>query len=189
MQLRFLKIDNLLMALGAGLAFALSFRVNQLLDDWFVYVQGISFLFLPAGIKLLFVVIGRAPAILGIMAASVYLGYGIWPDKSIGAVIEFALISLITYPASADLVMRWLQIQRDLVNLQYWHIVVLSLAASVTNGIAHNLLYVAEDVTAPQEFWVKAAAMTFGDFKGCLVVVALFQLAVSHLCAKQVTED
>jgi len=189
MQLRLPTLDNLLMALGAGAAFALSFRANQLLDDWFVYVQGMSLLFLPAGVKLLFVLIGRVPAICGIMLVSVYLGYGIWPDKSLWAVVDFAFISLMTYPMSAYLVMRWLEIHRDLVNLQYWHIVVLSVAASVTNGIVHNVLYMAEGVTAPEDFWVRAAAMTLGDFMGCFVVVALFQLAVSKMRPKPESDD
>lgn len=181
MQLRFPTIDNLLMALGAAVAFGLSFRVNQLFDDFFVYAPGMSLLFLPAGVKLLFVLVGRIPAIFGIMAVSVYLGYGIWPDKSIGSVIYFAFISLMTYPVSAYLVMHWLGIHRDLINLRYWHIVVLSLAASVTNGLVHNVLYLYEEVTMPEGFWVDAAAMTLGDFMGCFVVVGLFQLAVSHL--------
>lgn len=174
-------IENLLMALGAAVAFGLSFRINQLFDDWFVYAPGMSLLFLPAGVKLLFVMVGRIPAICGIMAVSVYLGYGIWPDKSIWPVIYFAFISLMAYPVSAYWVMRRLGIHRDLLNLQYWHIVVLALAASVTNGVIHNVLYTAADVTALHEFWVKAAAMTFGDFMGCFVVVYLFQLAVSKM--------
>jgi hypothetical protein len=101
MQLRLPKIENLLMALAAAVAFGLSFRVNQLFDDFFLYASGMSLLFLPAGVKLLFVLIGRIPAICGIMAVSVYLGYGIWPDKGIGAVIYFAFISLMTYPISS----------------------------------------------------------------------------------------
>jgi hypothetical protein len=181
MQLRLPKIENLLMALAAAVAFGLSFRVNQLFDDFFLYASGMSLLFLPAGVKLLFVLIGRIPAICGIMAVSVYLGYGIWPDKGIGAVIYFAFISLMTYPISAYLVMRWLGIHRDLINLRYWHIVVLSLAASVTNGVVHNVLYVYEKVTMPEVFWAQASAMTFGDFMGCFAVVGVFQLAVSHL--------
>lgn len=189
MQQRFTTIDSLLMALGAAVAFGLSFRVNQLFDDFFVYAPGMSLLFLPAGVKLLFVLIGRFPAICGIMTVSVYLGYGIWPEKSIWSVIYFAFISLMTYPVSAYWGMRWMGIHRDLQNLHYWHIVVLSLAASVTNGVVHNILYVAEDVTAPEEFWVKAAAMTFGDFMGCFVVVALFQLAVSNLRTSEPSEQ
>lgn len=182
----FLSKPNLAMMIVAGLSFALSFRINQLLDDYFVYAPGISLLFLPAGVKLLFVLIGRLPAIIGIMVVSVYLGHGIWPDKAILPVIYFAFVSLMTYPASAYTIMWALKIRKDLTNLQYWQIVILSLAASVTNGVVHNLLYMSQDVTAPNELWAKAAAMTLGDFMGCFVVVALFQLAVSRVRTPQV---
>jgi hypothetical protein len=181
MKLQIPTTDSLWMAAGAAIAFGLSFRINQLFDGLFVYAPGMSLLFLPAGVKLLFVLVGRIPAICGIMAVSVYLGYGIWPDKSLGAVITFAFIGLITYPISAYLIMRWLGVRQDLTNLRYGHIVVLSLAASMTNGVLHNILYMVEEVTTSDDFWVKAAAMTLGDFIGCFVVVALFQLAISYL--------
>jgi glucose-6-phosphate-specific signal transduction histidine kinase len=114
----------------AGLAFAFSFRLNQLLDNYFVYAPGISLLFIPAGVKLLFVLLGRLPAVIGILIASVYLGAGIWPDKSIVTVFNFAFVSLMTYPVSAYVVMRAVGIHRDLYNLRYWHIVLLSLVAT-----------------------------------------------------------
>lgn len=175
----FFSIANITMMIVAGLSFALSFQINQLLDDYFVYAPGISLLFIPAGVKLLFVLIGRLPAIIGIMVVSVYLGHGIWPDKSILPVIYFAFVSLITYPISAYTIMWLLKIRKDLANLRYWQIIVLSLVASITNGIVHNLLYMSQDVTTADELWTKSAAMTLGDFMGCFVVVALFQFAVS----------
>ena len=178
------RFDDVLMALSAATAFWLSFRIYQLFDDFFLYAAGMSLLFLPAGVKLLFVLIGRAPALIGLLIVSVYLGYGIWPDKTIWPVICFAFISLMTYPVSAYFAMRKLHIHRDLINLRYWHIVVLSLAASVTNGIVHNILYVLENVTAPEDVWAKAFAMAFGDFMGCFVVLVLFQLAVGKFKPK-----
>jgi hypothetical protein len=53
--------EDILMAFSAAAAFWLSFRLNQLFDNFFVYAPGISLLFIPAGVKLLFVLIGRAP--------------------------------------------------------------------------------------------------------------------------------
>ena len=173
-------IGDVLMALTAAMAFWLSFRFNQLFDKFFLYASGMSLLFLPAGVKLLFVLIGRTPALIGLLVSGVYLSYGIWPDKPMWAVINFAVISLFTYPVSAYALMKILGIHRDLINLCYWHIVALSLAASVTNGIFHNILYVLEDVTAPEDVWSKAFAMAFGDFMGCFVVLVLFQLTVAN---------
>ena len=168
------RLAHLGVALVSGLAFSLSFRLNQYFDDWFVYTPGISFLFIPAGVKLLAVLVGRSPAILGLLVAGVYLGAGIWPDLSRSAVFYFAFVSLMTYPISAFLVMRWLHIQTDLSNLRYPHIVVLSLAASVCNGVVHNWVYMVQGVSSVDVLWSQSAAMALGDFMGCFVVVSLF---------------
>jgi hypothetical protein len=138
-------------------------------------------LFLPAGVKLLAVLVGRLPAILGLLVVSIYLGAGIWPDKSMVSVVYFAVVSLMTYPIAAFGLMRLLHIRLDLSNLRYHHIVLLSLAASVLNGVVHNWLYWSQGVTASEELWQKSAAMAMGDFMGCFVVVALFHAATTVL--------
>ena len=168
-------------AVASGLLFSLSFRLNQYFDAQFVYASGISLLFLPAGVKLLAVLVGRLPAIMGLLVVSVYLGAGIWPDKPMSAIVYFAVVSLMTYPIAAFGLMRLLHIHQDLSNLRYHHIVWLSLAASVLNGVVHNWLYWTQGVTASEELWQKSAAMALGDFMGCFVVVALFHTTMSVL--------
>lgn len=175
---------NLLMAIMAGLCFSLSFSINQLLDAYTLFSPGISLLFLPAGVKLLFVLIGRFPALVGLTAMAAYAAIDDWPGRPLWSPISFAVIAHANYYVAIYVVMHLLKIRRDLVNLRYWHIVALSLAASATNGIIHNFVYLMQGVTRPEDLWMKAAAMAFGDFMGCFVVVALFQLAVSRLHLK-----
>ena len=129
MRLPEIRRSHMTVAVISGLLFSLSFRLNQYFDDLFVYSAGISLLFLPAGVKLLAVLVGGLPAIAGIMVVSVYLGAGIWPDKTMVTVVYFAVVSLMTYPVAALAVMRLFCIHRDLSNLRYHHIVALSLAA------------------------------------------------------------
>lgn len=176
--------EDILMAFTAAVAFWLSFRLNQLFDDFFLYSSGMSLLFLPAGVKLLLMLIGRAPALIGLLIAGAHLSMDIWPDKPVWIAIIFTIVGLSSYGVSAYAVMRMLGIHRDLINLRYWHIIVLSLAASVTNGIVHNFVYVYEDVTGPGDVWTNAHAMAIGDFMGCFVVLALFQLAVGNFKPK-----
>ena len=181
MHLPEVRLSHIAIAVISGILFSLSFRLNQFFDAQFVYSAGISLLFLPAGVKLLAVLVGRLPAIVGIMVVSVYLGAGIWPDKAMTAVVYFAFVSLMTYPIAAFGVMHVFRIHKDLTNLRYHHIVWLSLAASVLNGVVHNLLYLTQDVTASEELWRKSAAMALGDFMGCFVVVALFHATMGVL--------
>lgn len=181
MHLPEVRWSHIAIAVISGILFSLSFRLNQFFDAQFVYSAGISLLFLPAGVKLLAVLVGRLPAIVGIMVVSVYLGAGIWPDKAMTAVVYFAFVSLMTYPIAVFGVMHVFRIHKDLTNLRYHHIVWLSLAASVLNGVVHNLLYLTQDVTASEELWRKSAAMALGDFMGCFVVVALFHTTMGVL--------
>ena len=181
MPLPEIRLSHIAMAAICGLLFSLSFRLNQYFDEQFIYAAGISLLFLPAGVKLLAVLVGRLPAILGLLIVSIYLGAGIWPDKPMSTIGYFALVGLLTYPIAALGLMRVFGIHQDLRNLRYAHIVALSLAASVLNGIVHNLLYLTQGVTASDELWRKSAAMALGDFMGCFVVVALFHATMSLL--------
>jgi glucose-6-phosphate-specific signal transduction histidine kinase len=179
-----IRQSDLFVALIAGLVFVGSFNFNQYFDEYFVYAPGISLLFIPAGVKLLLVMVGRLPAVIGILIVSVYLGAGIWPDKSLPTVFIFAFVSLMTYPLAAHFVMQALGIHSDLTNLRYWHIVALSFSASVLNGIVHNITYLWQGVIATEELWAKSSAMAFGDFFGCLVVVGIFHtfmLVARHL--------
>ncbi len=181
MRLPEVRWTHIATAVTSGILFSLSFRLNQFFDALFVYSAGISLLFLPAGVKLLAVLVGRLPAIIGLLVVSIYLGAGIWPDKPMSSVVYFAFVSLMTYPIAAFGLMHLLHIRQDLSNLRYHHIVWLSVAASVLNGVVHNWLYLTQGVTASDELWQKSAAMALGDFMGCFVVVALFHATMSLL--------
>ncbi len=181
MRLPEVRWTHIAVAVTSGILFSLSFRLNQFFDALFVYSAGISLLFLPAGVKLLAVLVGRLPAIIGLLVVGIYLGAGIWPDKPMSSVVYFAFVSLMTYPIAAFGLMHLLHIRQDLSNLRYHHIVWLSVAASVLNGVVHNWLYLTQGVTASDELWQKSAAMALGDFMGCFVVVALFHTTMSLL--------
>jgi predicted permease len=187
-QLPEVRWSHIATAATSGILFSLSFRLNQYFDEQFVYSAGISLLFLPAGVKLLAVLVGRLPAILGLLVVGIYLGAGIWPDKAMTSIVYFAVVSLMTYPIAAFGLMRLLHISHDLSNLRYHHIVLLSLAASVLNGVVHNWLYWSQGVTASEELWQKSAAMAMGDFMGCFVVVALFHAATGVLSRARTRE-
>ena len=187
MRLPEVRWSHIATAVTSGILFSLSFRLNQFFDEQFVYSAGISLLFLPAGVKLLAVLVGRLPAIIGLLVVGVYLGTGIWPDKPMTSIVYFAVVSLMTYPIAAFGLMHVLHIRQDLSNLRYHHIVWLSLAASVLNGVAHNWLYLSQGVTLSEDLWQKSAAMAFGDFMGCFVVVALFHATMGALRSLRAT--
>jgi len=72
------KIEHLLMAIGAGATFQLAFSMTGWLDPYFSYAQGISLFFLPAGVKLLFILVGRVHALIGLTSVATYAAVGEW---------------------------------------------------------------------------------------------------------------
>lgn len=163
---------------SAFLLFVGSFNLNQRLDSLMLYAPGVSLIFIPAGVKLLAILVGRLPAIVGLFIASMYSSAGLWIDLQTTSLYFFAIASVFSYAVSTYYMTQWLGIHRDLYNLCYWHIVVLSVVASVLNGIVHNVAYLIEGVTALETNWGNCAAMALGDFLGCFVVVSLFRAVV-----------
>jgi hypothetical protein len=65
-----------------------------------------------------------------------------------------------------------------LSNLRYVHIVILSAACSILNGVVHNAVYVWQDKVKLEDFFSDAAAMVLGDFLGCFIVIVFFNVCV-----------
>lgn len=170
---------NLLLASIAFLLFMGSFEANELLDSFMLYAPGVSLIFIPAGVKLLCLLVGGWPAALGLFLSAVYLGAFLWKSLPLVSTLLFGVIGVGTYLVAMQVVMRSFGIRKNLSNLNYTHIIVLSLAASALNGFAHNVAYFTQGITKGADFLGKSTAMAFGDFLGCCVVVMLFNLCIN----------
>jgi hypothetical protein len=65
-----MSVTDLAVAATTFLVFVGSFHLNQRLDSYMIYTPGVSLIFIPAGVKLLSILIGRLPAIVGLYIAS-----------------------------------------------------------------------------------------------------------------------
>lgn len=165
-------------ALVASIMLVGSFKVNQNLDHLMLFAPGVSLIFIPAGVKLLCILVGGLPAAIGVYIGSVYLSTLMWTQVPSLGNMFMALIAVATYGLAVYLVMRKFRIRPDLSNLSYWHVIWLSSAASLMNGFGLNLAYLSQGVTSAGEFLSKSTAMAFGDFLGCFAVVMLFNIAI-----------
>jgi hypothetical protein len=172
-------LHKLALAAISFVLFAASFHFNEVFDKLMLFAPGISLIFVPAGVKLLCVLVGGEAAAVGLFAASIYLSLAIWQNLPPIATVYFGLIAVGTYFSAVYAVKRYFKIKDDLSNLRYWHIVILSVAASLLNGFAHNVVYMLQGVTQGDEFFSKSWAMAFGDFLGCFAVVMLFNMGIN----------
>jgi len=143
-----------------------------------LFAAGVSLIYIPAGVKLLSLLIGGGAAFVGLLASSLYLNLVLWTSLPLQSAIYFAAIGVGSYALAVHLCRRLLKIEEDLSNLSYWHIVVLSVTASLFNGFGQNFVYYTQGVTADHEIFSKSTAMAFGDFFGCFLIVMLFNLGI-----------
>ncbi len=162
----------------AFLLFVGSFKVNQLLDGYFLYGAGVSLLFIPAGVKLLCILLGGLPALAGLYFAGVYVSSILWSNVPTVSSLTLALIAVCFYGVAVYWVTHLLKIRKDLSNLKYWHIIVLSATTSLAHGWCLAMAYISQDIATFQNVVPETLAIALGDFMGCFVVVMLFNITI-----------
>jgi hypothetical protein len=158
--------------------FVFSFKINEAFDSIARYATGISLVFIPAGFKLLCLLVGGEAAAVGLLLSSVYVSMRIWDHTGFMQMVYFAFASVGSYYVVVLLVKRLMRIDDTLSNLRYLHIIVLSAAASILNGTVHNLVYVWQDKVKLEGFFAHSAAMVVGDFFGCFIVIMFSNMCI-----------
>ena len=64
---------NAAIAFAAFVLFTLSYKLNEYFDAFMLFASGVSLVFIPAGVKMLCLLVGGVPAIVGLFLASLYL--------------------------------------------------------------------------------------------------------------------
>ena len=158
--------------------FLYSFKINELFDSIAQYAPGINLVFIPAGIKLLCILVGGEAAAVGLLLSSVYISMGVWEHTTAMQMVYFAFTAVGSYYVAVLLVKKLMHVDDTLNNLRYLHIIILSAAASILNGTVHNVVYVWQEKVKFEDFFAHAAAMVVGDFLGCFIVIMFFNVCI-----------
>jgi hypothetical protein len=160
------------------LLFEISFSINEIFDSIALYMTGINMVFIPAGVKLMCLLVGGEAAAIGLLLSSIYVSMRIWDHTAVIQMVYFAFAGVGSYYVSVLLVKKVMHIDDMLRNLRYLHILVLSATASILNGVVHNIVYVWQDKVKTGDFFAHAAAMVLGDFLGCFIVITIFNVCI-----------
>lgn len=176
-------LSRLAICCASFLLFSLSFQLNGLLDSFALYAPGVNLVFVPAGIKLVCLLVGGEAAALGLVLSSVHASLGVWQDTSLAEMISFAIASIGSYYLTLKLASRLMGIDHTLSNLRYWHIMILCVLVSLANGTIQNIVYLVQQKVLPQDLLASTAAMVLGDFLGCFIVISLFNVGIDMVLA------
>jgi hypothetical protein len=151
----------------SALGFYVLFGVHDRLFEWTQYSQGVSWVFLPSGLRLALVLLFGGSGAIGVMVGTFWWGL----DEPVPLAINAAAAVI---SGGAPWLAYWickrsLQIQPSLGNLTAARLMQMALIFSLISALLHQALYVPTGLSA--SFIKGSAVMAIGDFMGCLAVL------------------
>jgi len=154
-----------------------------LLNNWLfseIHLNGfISWVFLPAAIRMLAVMINGWAGVLGLFFGAILTNLSQLEFEPTN-VLMLAGLSALGPLAAVQLCTRWLQIPVDLAGLKRSQLLVFAVVGAVFNVFPHNLFFYLTGVS--DDAWSGVLPMFVGDLAGTLIVlyVASFSIRMVH---------
>lgn len=163
----------------SGVLWCLVWLVNQRLMAGLNVAPGIDLIFLPAGFRLLIVLIFGFWGALGIFLADPLMFLQAFGKGSATEMITNAMISGFAPYLTVRAFCRVAGIQSSLLQLRPIHLPMLALAVSIVTPLLFNLHFVLSGREPASDFAHNIAAMSMGDFLGCFLVIGLVRLGLA----------
>ena len=175
--------SNHRLSFGAMILFAMGITTVWValyqLNSWFfseIYLNSfISWIFLPAAIRMLAVMIGGWAGALGLFVGAILTNLSLFEIEPINAMV-LAALSALGPVVAVHLCTRWLQLPLDLAGLQRSQLLVFALAGSIFNVIPHNLFFYSTGLS--HDAWSGVLPMLVGDLSGTLIVLYLASVSI-----------
>ena len=161
----------------AAAAYILLFILNEQLNPFFWERTGVSWLFLPAGLRLLLVLLCGWPAAVGIMIGGWITGSWMLADYP-WLVPLFGVVNGLAPLLAAWSARRHFGIRASLANLTPLNLLGLSLLFAAINALLQQVFYLLSGVTPASDLPAALFAMFFGDVTGALVVLFITSLSI-----------
>lgn len=164
---------GLAVAALCAFAYLLSFELMGWLPASLQYAPGVALFFLPAGVKLVALLVARVWGLVGIAAAGVWTAADVWQSADWLALLGNVAVWVGLPYLVMQLMLRWMKIHADLSNLSYLKVMAICLAAIVTSSVAGAAYAVWAHTQPLADLWARSLALALGDFLGAGVVFAL----------------
>jgi hypothetical protein len=155
-------------------------QVAQAVFQFAVLRNDISLVYIPAGIRLVILLISGIWGAIGIALAFPFALLQVFPHVSWDEALTYSAIAGFIPYATILGFCRTARISHDLSTLRPIHLPVLSAAVSVTGGVAYTAALAAFGRFDPAQFLPDASAMVAGDFLGCFAVILLARLVIAR---------
>lgn len=165
-----------LLALVCGVAYFYAFQLNVHWFEWMEFSHGTNWIYLPSGLRMLFVLVLLRAGAIGIALGSMVVNYSIGnPDAHMYNIVT-GLISGASPYIARQLAVLWVGLDQQLGNMSGRMFFHLSVLFATVNALTHQLWYFWQGQTA--NFLGSTLAMAVGDWTGTVLVLATASLAL-----------
>lgn len=168
-----------LVAVASGLAWLALWEVFQHLLGFTKIRSGITLVYVPAGIRLVILLVSGLWGALGIALAFPFAVMQEFPGVSWQEMLVYSLVAGFIPYATVLWVCRAVRVSRDLGSLRSIHLPLLAAAVSVFGALSYTAALVAFGRFEARNFLQDFTAMAAGDFLGCFAVIVLVRLSLS----------
>ena len=172
-----------LLVLICAVAYFYAFKLNLYWFDWIEFSHGANWVYIPSGLRLLFVLIMPRLGAIGVALSSIAVNYSYGDtDAHVFNIVTGVMSGMSPYIARY-LARRWLNLDPLLVNLTGRDFFKISVLFAVVNALLHQLWYFWMDKT--QDFLASTLAMAVGDWFGTVLVLTTVSLGIQLYKLKQ----
>lgn len=166
--------------LMCGVVYFYAFQLNMhWFADWLEFSPGTNWIFIPSGLRLLFVLVLAGTGATGIVLGSVAINYLMGnPDAHMFNVVTAIISGGAPYMAR-HLAITWLQLDAHLGNLSGRTFLKVSVLFALVNALTHQVWFYWTGRT--ENFITSSAAMAIGDWFGTVLVLAAASLVIKLL--------
>lgn len=158
------------MILATMVMFGAALLINELLFKHLEFAEGINWIYLPAGVRLLATLLFAEAGAIGLLAISwLYCFLILFPNDPVRAFAGGILASAAPYLVYLG-ARRWLDLRGSLANLAGWQVLACALAYSLASPLLHHVwfaLYEGRD-----NLLSSFAVMALGDLVGTVLLLS-----------------
>jgi hypothetical protein len=180
-MIRYLQkaLENTALSLLSAVIFVGFFQFNEWIFSSLQHSEGINWVFLPAGFRVILVLLLGLPGAVGLMLGSWFIDWELiqsgkpWMgflNGVAGGLTPWLVMKLLQHR-------RWLHMQLHSLNAA--QLLNLTLLTSAASAVAHQLVWWLLD-RPNMNLWLDVWPMFFGNLMGALIMLYSFKFALAH---------
>jgi len=161
--------QNFLMILATMVMFGAALLINELLFKKLEFAEGINWIYLPAGVRLLATLLFAEAGAIGLLLVSwLYCFLILFPHEPMRAFAGGILASAAPYLVYLG-ARRWLDLQGSLAKLAAWQVLVCAIAYSLASPLLHHIWFAFYE--GRDHLLDSFAVMALGDLAGTILIL------------------